>query len=64
MWKKSQERTPARIDLAWRGADPTGGEDATDGAGADPMAEPDQFALDAPVAPSWILPSKAEHEIT
>jgi hypothetical protein len=47
---RPQERTPARIDLAWRRADPTGGEDATDRAGADPMAGPDQFALDAPAA--------------
>jgi hypothetical protein len=42
---------------AWRAAwDPAGGEDATDGAGTDLVAELDQFAVDAPVAPSWIIP--------
>ena len=35
---RPQERTPARVYLAWRGPDPVDGEDTADGAGADPVA--------------------------
>jgi hypothetical protein len=46
---RPQERPPARINLAWRRADPAGSEDTADGPGADPVAEANQFALDAPM---------------
>ena len=43
---------------------PTGGEDTADGAGADPVAETDQFTLDPAVAPPGILPGQADDQIT
>jgi hypothetical protein len=46
---RAQERPPIGVDLAWGRTALRAGEDATDGASADPMAEPDEFALDAPV---------------
>jgi hypothetical protein len=47
----AQECPPLRIDTAWGRSDPGGGEDASDGAGADPVAEADQLALDSAVPP-------------
>jgi hypothetical protein len=41
----SQEGPPGGVGLAGRRAEPASGEDAADGAGADPVAETDQFAL-------------------
>jgi hypothetical protein len=35
------------------------GEDAADGASAEAMAEPDEFALDAPMSPAGILLGQA-----
>jgi hypothetical protein len=67
MWKKSAARSPSawvrrkvrpvRIDTAWGRSDPGGGEDASDGAGADPVteAEADQLTLDSAVPPGRIL---------
>jgi hypothetical protein len=42
---RSQEGPPVGVDLAGRRADSAGGEDPADGAGADPVAQTDQFAL-------------------
>lgn len=58
-----QEGPPAGVGLAGRRADPGGGEDPADGAGADPMAEPDQFALHAPVSPAGILAGEPEDKV-
>jgi len=38
----TQEGPPDGVGLAGRRADPGGGEEPADGAGADPMAEPDE----------------------
>jgi hypothetical protein len=58
-----QERAPAGVDVAWRRADPGGDEDPTDCAGANSMAETDQFPLHA-AAPARILPGQAEDKVT
>jgi hypothetical protein len=61
---RSQEGSPTGVDLAGRRADPGGGEDPADGAGADPVAETDQFALHAAMAPVRVLPGQPEDEVT
>jgi hypothetical protein len=60
----AQERPPVGVQLARGGADPRAGERAAGGAGADPMAEADEFALDAPVSPAGILPGQAQNQVT
>jgi hypothetical protein len=42
---RSQEGPPAGVELAGRWPDPAGGEDPADGAGADPVTEPDELPL-------------------
>src|SRR4051812_24557715 len=61
---RSQEGSPAGVDITWRRADPGGAEDAADGAGADPVAKPDQFPLYPPVPPSRVLPGQPEDKVT
>jgi len=39
------------------------GEDASDGAGTDLVAEADQLTLDPPVAPARVLIGQAEYQI-
>jgi hypothetical protein len=40
------------------------GEDASDGAGTDPVAEADKLTLDSAVAPARILLGQAEYHLT
>jgi hypothetical protein len=60
---RPQKRPPARVPLAWRRTDPASGENTADRAGTDPVAEPDQFALDAPMPPCRVLPGQPTDEI-
>jgi hypothetical protein len=48
---RPQDCPPVRAHLSWRRADPIGTKDPADRAGADPVAQADQFALDPPVTP-------------
>jgi len=61
---RSQERPPVGVGITWRRTDPSGGGDPPDRAGADPVAQPDQFALDAAVPPPGILAGQAEDKVT
>jgi hypothetical protein len=56
--------SPGRRGLAWRWAEAGRGEDAADGALPDLMAEVEQFALDPPVPPSWVLSGQPDHQLT
>src|SRR3954454_19784112 len=46
-----------------RRADPASGEDPSDRAGADSVAEPDQFALYAAMPPARVLPGQPDDEV-
>ena len=59
----TQERAPGRVAAARCRADSGSGQDATDGAGADPVTEPEQLALDAAMAPRRVLPSESHHQV-
>ncbi len=59
----TQERPPAQAAAAGRRPDPGSGQDPADGAGADPVAKPEQFALDPPMPPQRVLPSQPEHQL-
>jgi hypothetical protein len=59
----SQEAAPVRVDSSWCRADPVGGDDASDRAFPDAVAEPGQFALDAAMAPSRVLLSEANNQL-
>ena len=59
-----EERSPARVRVAWRRADPARSEDAADCASADPMAKPDQFPLDPAVTPPRVLPGQTDNQVT
>ena len=48
---------------AWCGAEVSGGQDSADGARAQAVSQPDEFALDAPVAPGWILVGQTHHDV-
>jgi hypothetical protein len=61
---RAQERTPPGVNVARRWADPGSGEDTADGAGADPVAEADQFSLDASVPQPGVLPGQARDEVS
>jgi hypothetical protein len=60
---RTQERPPARAAAAGRRPDSGTGQDPADGAGADPVAKPQQFALDPTMPPQRVLPSQPEHQI-
>jgi hypothetical protein len=60
---RAQQRAPVRVDLARRGTNPAGGEDAADRASPDPMAETDEFALDAAMPPARVLAGQPQHQI-
>jgi len=73
MWKKSvasspdawvrRKGPPAGVDLAGRRADPGGGKDPADRAGAETVAKTDQFALHAPVSPAGILAGQSQDKV-
>lgn len=41
-----------------------GGQDSADGARAQPVPQPEEFALDASMTPGWILLRQAQHQAT
>ena len=51
-------RNCRQVGDARRGLESGGGQDPADGALADAVAETDELALDAPVAPAWVLPGQ------
>jgi hypothetical protein len=59
----AQEGPPAAICSPWCGAEVGGGQDSPDGARAQAVSQPDEFALDAPVTPGWILLGQTHHDI-
>ena len=46
------------------GAEVGGGQDSADGARAQVLSQPGEFALDASVSPGWILLRQTHHEVT
>jgi hypothetical protein len=60
---RAEEGPPAGVDLPWRWRDPGTGEDAADGASADPVTEADQLTLHAAVAPAWVVPGEPQDEV-
>jgi hypothetical protein len=50
----AQERRPGRAGSAGRRPEAGGGQDAADRAGAQTLAESEEFALDAPMSPLWV----------
>jgi hypothetical protein len=60
----SQEGPPAGVDVAWRRANPAGGQDPPDRARADLVAETDQLSLDAAMPPTGILAGQPEDKVT
>ena len=51
-------RNCRQVGDARRGLESGGGQGPADGALADAVAETDELALDAPVAPAWVLPGQ------
>src|SRR6185312_814373 len=52
---RAQETSPPGIATPWCRAKPSGGQDPPNGAGADAMAESDEFALDPAVPPGGVV---------
>ena len=59
---RGQELSPGRAGPSRGGVDAGGLEDRPDGGGGDRVAEADQLALDASVAPGGILPGHPQHQ--
>ncbi|WSG44009.1 hypothetical protein OHA72_10900 [Dactylosporangium sp. NBC_01737] len=59
-----QERPPTGVDLTRGRPDPGTGEDAANGAGADPVTEPDELNLDPSMPPSRVLPGQPQDQVT
>jgi hypothetical protein len=59
---RGEELAPGRTRSARCGGDASVVQDLPHGGGGGPMAEPDQFTLDAPVSPGGILRSHADHQ--
>ena len=60
---RGQELLPGRARAAGRGVDPGVVQDLPHRGGGDRVAEPDEFALHAPVPPRRILRRHADHEL-
>ena len=58
-----QELLPGRARAAGRGVNPGVAQDLPDRRGSDRMAEPDEFALHAPVSPCRVLGGDADHQL-
>ena len=58
---RGQELSPGRPGPVRRGVDPGGLQDRPHGGGGDRVAEPDQLALDASIAPPRVLPGQPQH---
>ena len=58
---RGQELLPGRPGPVRRGVDPGGLQDRPHGGGGDRVAEPDQLALDASIAPPRVLPGQPQH---
>ena len=58
----AQEGPPPGVTTPRCRTKPSGGQDPSDGACADAVAESDEFALDPAVAPGGVLPCQAQHQ--
>jgi hypothetical protein len=58
-----QKGPPPGVCSAWGGAEAGGGENPADRTRAQVVSEPDEFALDAAVAPGRILLCQAQHHV-
>jgi hypothetical protein len=59
----AEEGPPLRVHAAGCRPEPGCREDASDGAGADPVAQADQLTLDPAVPPGRILFGQAQHQV-
>jgi hypothetical protein len=59
-----QEAAPPGVCSAWRRPEAGGGQDPADRFRAQAVSEPDEFTLDAAVAPGRILLRQVHHEVT
>ena len=59
---RGEELSPGRSGPSRGGIDAGGLQDRPDGGGGDPVAESDELALDASVAPGGILPGHPQHQ--
>ena len=60
---RGQELFPGRAHAARCGIDPGDTQDLPHRGAGDPVAEPDEFTLHAPVAPRRVLGRHADHEL-
>jgi hypothetical protein len=58
-----EELSPGRSGSSWRGIESGVFHDLPDGGGGDGVAEADQFAVDASVAPAGILAGHLQHQV-
>src|SRR5262252_5978357 len=58
-----QETAPGESCSSRRGWDAVAAEQVADAGGGDPMAELEQFAANAHVAPKWVLPRQPQHQL-
>jgi hypothetical protein len=60
---RAQEVPPTGVAAAGRGSQARTGQDAPDGAGTDPVPQPEQLTLDAPVPPARVLAGHPHDQI-
>jgi hypothetical protein len=58
----AQEGPPTGVGPAWRRTDPGATEDPADRGGADPVAESEEFSLDAAMTPGRVLLGQSDDE--
>ena len=59
----AQEGSPPGVCSAWCRAEPGSGQDPSDGAGAQAVAESGKFTLDSAVAPGRVFVGQAQHQL-
>jgi hypothetical protein len=59
---RGEELSPGRAGASWSGVDPRVLQDRPYGGGGNPVAESDQFALNASVAPVRVLVGHPQHQ--
>jgi hypothetical protein len=59
----AQEGPPPGVCSAWCRAEPSGGQDPSDGAGTHALPESGEFALDPAVAPGGIFVGQTQHQL-
>ena len=59
----AEERTPGGVPLPWSRTVPPDAKDPPHGRLADPVPEPDQFAVHSPISPTGVLPRQPTHQV-